>query len=651
MLEELLRVPELSRRSTKELERFLYFWDDPRKARRIVKIAPGEDARYWADCLQGGYICVGWDDLGDLREFESKSAFREAFAARYSADYNQHRAQVSKKANELWTLRELEPGDMVVANKGISRVLAIGEVVEPAYEWRPERPEYKHTVRVKWDTEVEKEIPPQKGWAFVTVAKVPADLYAKITVGPVVDLQLTEIESALRQKGQVVLYGPPGTGKTYWARRFAVWWLLSQSGAADAERVLADPAAFSRAQAELAAGRVVRRVWWAVANPKEWSWDRLFAEGKVEYRYGRLRRNYPLVQPDDLVVGYQSTPDKRIVALAKVARGLGVHGGSEPTIELTAITPIANGLTYEELSADPLLAGCEAMRHHNQGTLFRLSEEEALHLLELLGERDPKVVPHAAAAEAGASRLTWLTFHPSYSYEDFVEGFRPSDDAGPQLRLRLEDGIFKRVCRQAQAQPAQSFLIVIDEINRAHVSKVFGELITLIERDKRGLMVTLPQSKESFCVPPNVFILGTMNTADRSIKLLDAAFRRRFAFIEVLPDSEVLQGAKVGDLPLDELLETLNERIASFAGREKQIGHSYLMQDGRPIAEVEELARRFRQEILPLLQEYCYDDYANLARLVGKDLIDEANQTINRDVLDDPLQLTASLAALLGGSG
>jgi 5-methylcytosine-specific restriction protein B len=108
------------------------------------------------------------------------------------------------------------------------------------------------------------------------------------------------------------------------------------------------------------------------------------------------------------------------------------------------------------------------------------------------------------------------------------------------LKLRLEDGVFKRICREAQSHPKQNYLILIDEINRANLAKVFGELITLMEKDKRGIQVTLPQSKESFTVPPNVFILGTMNTADRSIKLMDTALRRRFSFIELMPDSSLL---------------------------------------------------------------------------------------------------------------
>jgi 5-methylcytosine-specific restriction protein B len=138
-------------------------------------------------------------------------------------------------------------------------------------------------------------------------------------------------------------------------------------------------------------------------------------------------------------------------------------------------------------------------------------------------------------------------------------------------------------------------------------------------------------------------MVGTMNTADRSIKLLDTALRRRFAFAELMPDPELLAGAKVGNLALDEFLEELNRRIVKTQGREKQVGHSFLLEGNQPITDPDDFARRFRQEILPLLQEYCYDDYAMLAAYLGDGLIDKEAQSLNEDVLGDPARLLALL--------
>jgi 5-methylcytosine-specific restriction protein B len=134
-----------------------------------------------------------------------------------------------------------------------------------------------------------------------------------------------------------------------------------------------------------------------------------------------------------------------------------------------------------------------------------------------------------------------------------------------------------------------------------------------------------------------------MNTADRSIKLLDAALRRRFAFVELMPDLELLHGAKIGALPLDTFLQELNSRIASHEGREKQIGHAVLLEGGQPVADQAEFARRFRQEILPLLQEYCYDDYAELAKYVGTKIVDARTNTLNDELLADADQLLTAL--------
>jgi 5-methylcytosine-specific restriction enzyme B len=643
--------------STKELERFLYTWADPREAKRVVKIAPGRDAAAWGDCLREGYICVGWGEVGDLTAFESKEAFRERFSEVYGDQYKQHRAQISKKANEVWTLTELEPGDIVVANHGTSKVLAVGQVNETGYAFRPEREDLQHTVGVNWDTAHEKDITPQKSWAMVTVAKVPDALMEEVLSGqvkpPPADPMHLRMAEAIERKGQMILYGPPGTGKTYNARRFAVWWLLRKSGSPDAERVLADKKQFEAKERELSTAQLERRVWWVVANPKEWSWDALFAEGSVEYRQGRIQRNYPLVQAGDWVVGYQSTPDKRIVALAKVVRELSSTDGGEPKIGLEPVCRVADGQTYEELAEDPVLRLSEPMRNRNQGTLFALTGDEAEHLLVALIERNPEVANvaglYGGSGTTGVGPLTRVTFHPSYTYEDFIEGYRPTGE-GEGLTLRLDDGVFKRVCREAQSHPEKTYLVLVDEINRGNVAKILGELLTLLELEKRGLTVTLPQSKETFSVPKNVFLLGTMNTADRSIKMLDTALRRRFAFIELMPDVELLRGIVVNDLAVDDFLEELNRRIASREGREKQIGHSYLLDEGHAVTDPDLFASRFREEILPLLQEYCYDEYARLADYIGDRLVDKENQQLDSELLANPEQLIAALAAEFGSA-
>ncbi|MDY7103736.1 MAG: AAA family ATPase [Actinomycetota bacterium] len=248
-----------------------------------------------------------------------------------------------------------------------------------------------------------------------------------------------------------------------------------------------------------------------------------------------------------------------------------------------------------------------------------------------------------------APRLTKVTFHPTYGYEDFVEGFRPVvEGEGDGLRLSLEPGVFTQVCRAAAADPGRPYVLLVDEINRGNMPKIFGELITLIEADKRGMTVTLPQSRELFSVPRNVLIIGTMNTADRSIHLMDAALRRRFAFRELLPDPGLLDGTQVGGVDLGELLEALNARIAAEFGREKQVGHSVLMNGHDPIKSAQALADAIRFELMPLLQEYCYGDYRHLANLVGDVIVDTERLVPNDEVIDDPDELVVALKTHLG---
>ena len=641
--------PEFAGWKPIDIEQFLYFWAHPRETRRVVKIAPGADAKYWPECKAGGYICVGWDAVGSLLDFETKDEFRARFHDAYGAEYSTE-SKLSAKANEVWTLRELEPGDIVVANHGTSQVLAIGTVVDPGYEWRDDRPEFKHCVRVSWDEKFAGQIEPIKSLATVTVATVPNSTYQRIVKGTggtpaspqIVEPIFEDIEEALTRKGQVILYGPPGTGKTYQGSRFAVWWLRKCARAADADVLLASTEAFDKAERELATVKLPQRVWWVVANEKEWSWDQLPAGETITYRYGRFRKNYAQLQVGDLVLGYQSAPDKRIVALAQIAEGLHDVNG-ELKITIKSIVKIGNGITYDELIKDPILADSEPIRTRNQGTLFALSEAEAAHALAILADRNPGLpIPQPDEAEVG--HLTRVTFHPSYTYEDFVEGYRPIDDGSSQLVLRLKDGVFKRICRAAIERPSETYLLFIDEINRGNIPKIFGELITLLERDKRKTAVLLPQSQEQLPVPENVYIIGTMNTADRSIRLLDAALRRRFAFVEFLPDLAPLAGASVDGLALDVLLRELNRRITDNVGREKQIGHSFLLRsDGLPVTDADELARRFRQDILPLLQEYAYDDYTALAQYVGPGIVDAKEQRIRADVLKDSAALVAAL--------
>lgn len=227
--------------------------------------------------------------------------------------------------------------------------------------------------------------------------------------------------------------------------------------------------------------------------------------------------------------------------------------------------------------------------------------------------------------------FTFVAFHPSYSYEDFMGGLRPvATKDGSGIVVSFEKGPFLRICEKAHENPLQQFTIFIDEINRANIAKVFGELITLIEPSKRviagskpndnGAWVTLPSLNTRFGVPDNINIIATMNTADRSIALMDVALRRRFRFQECIPNLDRINPASVGSIELPKLLGRINDRLEYLLDRDHVIGHALFMN----IITLADLQQTLAHRVIPLLQEYFFEDMDKV-RLVltgsGKDSV------------------------------
>lgn len=406
------------------------------------------------------------------------------------------------------------------------------------------------------------------------------------------------------------------------------------------------------------------RHWWLNANPKIWS----FAEtpvGEVQSytllnENGNKRRifqNFLDAKPGDTVIGYESAPSKQIVALGRI-----VAGSDGEKITFVKDEALGNPVDYQTLKEIPELSEMEFFVNPN-GSLFKVTTAEQEIIMDLVRDANPspatesieqytradfldevyiseseldklenllrrkknlilqgapgtgktfaaKRLAYALMKAKDDNRIELVQFHQNYSYEDFVMGFRPTEDG-----FELRNGIFYRFCQRAASKPDEDFFFIIDEINRGNVSKIFGELLMLIEDSHRGDTVTLAYNGMPFSVPRNLYIIGMMNTADRSLALIDYALRRRFSFYEMSPalqsEGFLEELASYDSEPLNRLVAQvalLNEEIASdrSLGRGFQIGHSYFC--GLADTSQETLESIVDTEIVPMLEEYWFDN-------------------------------------------
>lgn len=419
-----------------------------------------------------------------------------------------------------------------------------------------------------------------------------------------------------------------------------------------------------------APGEEDRGYWWLNANPKIWSYSDI-AVGEVQSytlynENGNKRRifqNFLDAKVGDMIIGYESNPVKQIVAIGRVSAE---QDGEKLFFE--KVEGLTSPIDYATLRGCPELERMEYFQNP-QGSLFKLTRGEFDFILDMIREENP--ISKDAAIDAytksdfldevymtekryenlvavlrnkkniilqgapgvgktfAARRLAWsmmgeqddsriefVQFHQNYSYEDFMMGYKPVEDG-----FELKYGVFYRFCQKAANQPDKEFFFIIDEINRGNMSKIFGELLMLIEKDYRGTKATLAYNGLSFSVPKNLYIIGMMNTADRSLAMIDYALRRRFSFFEMEPgfDSEGFIHYQNGlnNETLNELIskvKDLNHEIAldKSLGKGFCIGHSYFC--GRDICTDEWMHSIVDYDILPMLSEYWFDDPNKLLR-------------------------------------
>lgn len=602
----------------------------PRSTAPHWVIGMGEGAVHWDDCRGKNRLRVGWDEMAaDLAPLGSEAALR----ARYEDTYGG--TKDFKGLNDF--VNVMKPGDRVFIKKGTSEILGYGEVTS-AYRFDAVLPEYRHCRDVKWLA--------VGNWTLPAGAK---KLPVK-TLTPLADTRVSELLDLIQRATtapfpalNLVYYGPPGTGKTY---------TVLQTLSALPER------APQPVDETVKALDPSRRFWHLAPGVGGRLWDQLRSGTRLGYEwcakgYGDLGNLAPDLEHRHIIRRFAQVREGDYLCVISGRKLLGLAQAKhdyDPTranVEwLDFQTVEVEWLAFFDppvLLAASSLPTFSLLNDGKRWDSFVAGLEQRGFTLRETGE-DDKGGP---AADEKQYRFT--TFHQSFSYEDFVEGIRPSLEQGTEeeqegeLSYVLEPGIFYTACelaaqnagfadlrdalartreeRAERFRGALPFVLAIDEINRGNIAAIFGELITLIEEDKRlgatnEVIVTLPYSKESFGVPPNLYIVGTMNSADRSVEALDTALRRRFAFVECRPSYEVLRQQSPPGLGVDlaALLETINDRVEQLLDRDHCIGHSYLLE----VKTLEGLRAAFHNKILPLLQEYFYGNPSRIGMVLGE---------------------------------
>ncbi len=554
--------------------------------------SPGESASKWEWCQNNNMMCIGWPEMEDLSAYSTLEEIR----SKMQIVYNNPENSFKNDSLALWEFaREMKSGDIVIAKKGKTKIIGKG-VITGDYVYNTSYGEYCNVRLVKWTHIGEWDAPHE------SVTKTLTD----ITKYPD---YVQEIE------------------------------LLFSSTSA-------------------------KQYWWLVANPKIWSLSDMKVGEEQDYtlynKNGNKRRifqNFLNAKVGDLVIGYEATPIKQIVAVLEIAKE-----NNGESIWFKKKESLASPISFSTIKSLSELEKMEFFVNPN-GSLFKLTKDEFDVTMELIRDDNPseptspskkytnddflnevyledkdletlktlllrkkniilqgapgvgktfaaKRLAYAIMGEADEESIEQIQFHQNYSYEDFMMGYKPNEDGG----FELKTGVFYRFCKKAAAHPDKPFFFIIDEINRGNLSKIFGELLMLIESDYRDKPIKLSYRDEKFSVPSNIHIIGMMNTADRSLAMIDYALRRRFSFFEMKPCFESVGFKRyldvIGNAQLNKVVDTvikLNEVIANDGslGNGFCIGHSYfcnLKSNNLPLRNIVEY------DIIPMLREYWFDN-------------------------------------------
>lgn len=616
--------------------------EENKKFKQFWKFAPGEQAKYWDEMKKENIIAIGWDEIGDINNYTNMEQYPDSLTLR--------------EKNILDYFKNAPIGDIVIANKGMKKAVGIG-IITGKYEYRKERSYYKKVRNVEWV--IDKEIT-FKNSVFPIPTFYHTNKYIKIKKEylkqyPELKEKFDEIE-----KGLIID--------------------ASQDKEIDKEPALSTKSNIDDNLSE------EKNYYWLNANPKIWRYTDIQIGGKETYsaynnrdNKRKIYNNFIEANPGDIVIGYSTSPIKKIEAICEITKPLYTDELEGEIIEFEIKEILENPIAFELLKNNKDLINSQMITSNLQGSLFKLTEmefntisniieefnatsktkkqaiqkyslEEALNdsgfveeefnkLINLLKTKKqiilqgPPGTGKTHLAKIISKRITnskdnieIIQFHSSYSYEDFVEGYRPSEDG----KFILKDGIFKDLCRKANINKAQKYVLIIDEINRGEISKIFGELLYLLEyRDSKIRLTYSPEL--DFQIPKNIYIIGTMNLADRSLALIDYALRRRFSFMTLETDYDIIKrlntNAEIDINIIIKNIKEINDTITKnhSLGKDFTIGHSYFInKNNDKIKNKTSIDYIWKFEIEPLLSEYFYDEKEEVERL---------GEIFSRDVL------------------
>lgn len=524
----------------------------------------GEKSYKWNDFYKERIMALGWDNLGNLKNYHSQDEI-----AKELQKYDTQDSYPMNNSKANWEFaNEMNIGDIVYVKKGLEPILLGRGVVESDYIYDDTRNEYKSIRRVNWTHNAIYDVDFNeldiKQWNQKTLTDISENKYKDFCkkIEKIFNNNAKEDKNMNSQPLNQILYGPPGTGKTY--------------------------------------NTIIKAM--DIINPKLVQRDK---DGNVE-KYDTLKNKFDELKQQgqiEFVTFHQSYSYEEFVE------------GIKPDLE-------SNELKYK-LEDGIFKKICNSAKINIEGDFEKIYSQ----FIEEIDENH-EFKTQKSSFKIRVNDNDGLTIRTGDNFEKEICGTITKEQIKNQTftsigRKQKLEAITKYLKEKygltfSASNTVKPHILIIDEINRGDVSKIFGELITLIEEDKRigkehQMTVTLPYSREPFGVPNNLYIIGTMNTADRSIALLDTALRRRFDFEEMMPKPELLRGKDIEGVDLEQLLTKINDRIKNEYDRDHQIGHSYLMS----VKDKEDLERAYKNRILPLLNEYFYNDINTVAKILN----------------------------------